>query len=58
MEKGGVQLRETATHRKFTVGSQDLLQKKKKKNVTEQRPNDSSTHVFFKLFFLSTIFKD
>ena len=57
MEKGGVQLRETATHPKFTVGSQDLLQKKKK-NVTEQRPNDSSTHVFFKLFFLSTIFKD
>ena len=44
MEKGGVQLRETATHRKFTVGSQDLLQKKK--NVTEQRPNDSSTRFF------------
>ena len=30
MEKGGVELCETATHPNFTVGSQDLQKKKKK----------------------------
>ena len=43
MEKGGVELCETATHPNFTVGSQDL----QKKKVIEQRPNDPSTYVLF-----------